>query len=216
MVAYHALVQSIIDNCSVPVSITPLKQSMLPMYTRKPDPKQSNEFSFTRFLVPHLCNYEGFAIFMDLDMLFRVDPNELWELRDTSKSVLVVKHDYTPKARIKYLGAIQYQYPRKNWSSVMLFNCARCRQLTPDYVNTASGLELHRFAWTTDKEIGELPVEWNHLVYDYDENPDAKIVHWSTGGPWFMEYDNAEFADEWFRTYSRMLYADTKVRMKLV
>ena len=201
-VAYHVLVQSIINNSSIPVEIIPLKQTMLPIYRRERDPKQSNEFSFTRFLVPYLCNYEGFALFMDLDMLFRTDPAELWNLRDSTKSVQVVKHDYTPKTRTKYLGNIQYSYPRKNWSSVMLLNCAKCTTLTPEYVNSAPALDLHRFKWTT--EIGELAPEWNHLVGEYAPNPDAKIVHFTIGGPWFPEYMNTEFSEEWFKVYSDM------------
>ena len=209
-VAYHALVQSIINNSSIPVAITPLKQSMLPMYSRPRDPKQSNEFSFTRFLVPYLCNYEGHAIFMDLDMMFRADPAELWKLRDNTKSVQVVKHDYTPKTRTKYLGNIQYQYPRKNWSSVMLLNCARCTTLTLEYVNSAPALDLHRFSWTTDEEIGELPPEWNHLVSEYQPNQEAKLVHWTCGGPWFPEYMNTEFAEEWFKCYSETNHVSMK------
>lgn len=207
-VAYHTLVQSIMEHTSEPVSITPIKLSMLPMYTRERDPKQSNEFSFTRFLVPYLCNYEGHALFMDCDMLFRTDVSELWDLIDESKSVQVVKHDYTPKTQVKFLGAIQYQYPRKNWSSVMLFNCGHehCKRLTPDYVNKTTGLNLHRFHWTHEDYIGSLPVEWNHLVGEYHENPDAKIVHWTIGGPYFDDYMDVEFSDEWFDMAMKMEY----------
>jgi len=205
-VAYHTLCQSIIEHSTVPVSITPVKQSMLPEYTRERNTKQSNEFSFTRFLVPYLCNYEGFALFMDLDMMFRADPKELFDLCDPTKSVQVVKHDYTPSTQTKYLGAIQYPYPRKNWSSVMLFNCGHqdCKRLTPEYVNTALPMALHRFYWTHEDNIGELPVEWNHLVSEYEPNPEAKIVHWTVGGCWFNEYHDVEYADEW-----RKLLEDT-------
>ena len=203
-VAYHTLVQSILEYTKEPVSITPIKLSMLPMFTRERNTKQSNEFSFSRFLVPYLCNYEGHALFIDCDMMFRTDVSELWKLIDDSKSVQVVKHDYTPKTQVKYLGAIQYAYPRKNWSSVMLFNCERCKKLTPEYVNTAHPMALHRFHWTTDELIGELPIEWNHLVFDYEENPDAKLVHWSTGGPYFDEYTDSEFATEWFGMNAKM------------
>jgi lipopolysaccharide biosynthesis glycosyltransferase len=179
-VAYHTMVQSIIDTCSMPVSITPIKMSMLPEYTRERDPKQSNEFSFTRFLVPHLCNYEGFGIFMDCDMLIRSDLKELWELRDPTKSIQVVKHDYTPKNQTKFLGATQYVYPRKNWSSVMLFNCAHphCKRLSPKYVNTTEAMNLHRMYWTT------------------------------VGGPWFYEYDGCEFSDEWHEKLADMAHCD--------
>jgi len=173
-VAYHTLVQSIMEYTTEPVSITPIKKSMLPMYTRSRNSKQSNEFSFTRFLVPYLCDYKGHALFMDCDMMFTEDVAELWKLIDHSKSVQVVKHDYTPKTQVKYLGAIQYPYPRKNWSSVMLFNCPKCKKLTPNFVNTAHPMELHRFHWTTDDDIGSLPKEWNHLVGEFDENPDTQ------------------------------------------
>lgn len=198
-VAYHTMVQSIINTCSVPVSITPVKLSMLPEYKRERDPHQSNEFSFTRFLVPYLCGFEGFGIFMDCDMMLRTDLNELWKLRDPRKSVQVVKHDYTPKTRTKFLGATQYEYPRKNWSSVMLFNCDHydCRKLTPEFVNNASPEILHRMYWTMEERIGELPKEWNHLVGEYPENPNAHNVHWTIGGPYFNEYSGVEFSDEW-------------------
>ena len=175
-VAYHTLVQSIMEYTTQPVSITPIKLSMLPMYNRERNAKQSNEFSFTRFLVPYLCGYEGHALFIDCDMMFTTDVSELWNLIDYSKTIQVVKHDYTPSTQVKYLGAIQYPYPRKNWSSVMMFNCRKCKVLTPEYVNTASPMELHRFQWTTDEEIGALPREWNHLVGEYPD-ADAKLIH---------------------------------------
>ena len=206
MVAYHALVQSIINKTTVPVSITPVKLSMLPEYKRERNPKQSNEFSFSRFLVPYLCDFEGHAIFMDLDMMLRVDLNELWKLRDSTKSVQVVKHDYTPKTQVKYLGAIQYTYPRKNWSSVMLFNCGHdhCKRLSPRFVNSADGLALHRFYWTHEDNIGELPKEWNHLVHELPVNENAKIIHWTVGGPYFHEYQNCEYSTEWYKMKVKM------------
>jgi hypothetical protein len=203
-IAYHTLVQSIMEYTTDPVSITPIKKSMLPCYTRERHEKQSNEFSFTRFLVPYLCDYKGHALFIDCDQMFRVDVAELWKLIDTTKSVQVVKHDYMPSTQVKYLGAIQYPYPRKNWSSVMLFNCPRCKLLTPHYVNNASPMDLHRFAWTNDELIGELSPDWNHLVGEYDPNPDAKIAHWTLGGPWFTEYRDTEFHREWFDMLSKM------------
>jgi hypothetical protein len=206
-IAYHTLVQSILEHTKEPVSITPVKQSMLPMYSRERNTKQSNEFSFTRFLVPYLCNYEGHALFIDCDMMFRASVSELWEHIDPTKSVQVVKHDYTPSTRVKYLGAIQYPYPRKNWSSVMLFNCAHedCKTLTTDYVNKALPMQLHRFQWTSDNLIGELPVEWNHLVGEYPPNSNAKLAHWTIGGPWFNEFNKAEFSREWFEMSNKMM-----------
>lgn len=212
-VAYHALCQSIIDHSSEPVSITPVKMSMLPEYKRERDPKQSNEFSFTRFLVPYLAGYEGKALFMDCDMLFRSDPVELFEQFDPTKSVQVCQHDYVPKNQTKFLGATQYKYPRKNWSSVMLFNCAHydCRRLTPDVVNTAEPSFLHRFEWTTDERIGSLPLEWNWLVGEYPYNKDAKNAHFTVGGPYFNEYAGCDYSNEWRLTYDRMKHCEQLV-----
>jgi hypothetical protein len=209
-VAFHSLVQSIIDKTTVPISITPIKLSMLPMYTRKRNPHQSNEFSFTRFLVPHLCNYKGHGVFMDCDMMIRTDLDELWDLMDDTKSVQVVKHDYTPSTRTKFLGTIQYAYPRKNWSSFMLFNCSHhdCHNLTVEAVNNAPPDYLHQMKWTTDEAIGELSVDWNHLVGEYEPNPDAKNVHWTLGGPWFNGYRTVEFAEEWDKLKQRINHCD--------
>lgn len=198
-VAYHVLSQSIMGKSSIPVSITPIKRSsLMSIHSRDPDPKQSNEFSFTRFLVPYLSGYEGWSVYMDCDMLCRVNIKELFDLSDSSKAVQVVKHDYLPKDTVKYLGAVQYAYPKKNWSSMMLFNNSACRDLTPEYVNSAEGFELHQFKWLgDDKLIGGLQKEWNHLVGEYPENEHAKIVHWTSGGPYFYEYARAEYAEEY-------------------
>lgn len=199
-VAYHVLCHSILSRASVPVSITPIKRSMLKdIHDRPLDEKQSNEFSFTRFLVPYLSDYEGVSLFMDCDMLVTTDIKELFDLFDDQYAVQVVKHDYTPKDNIKYLGTVQYAYPKKNWSSVMLFNNAKCKRLTPEYVNTASGMYLHQFKWLeSDDLIGELPYEWNHLVSDMPPCPDAKNIHWTVGGPYFVEYKDCEHASKWF------------------
>jgi len=216
-VAYHTLCHSIISRSTIPVEIIPIKRSMLQhIHSRPLDKHQSNEFSFTRFLVPYLCGYEGYAIFTDCDMLMRVDVKELISKIDQYYAVQVVKHDYEPKNDVKYLGTKQYAYPRKNWSSVMLFNCSHsdCKQLTPDYVNSASGLDLHRFKWARDSRIGELDKVWNHLVSEYAPNPNAKIVHWTVGGPYFNEYENCEFSDEWF--IERALMNNCLQRDKLI
>ena len=200
-VTFHTLAHSILSRASVPVSIIPIKRSLFTdFHTRKLDDKQSNEFSFTRFLVPYLNDYQGHAIFMDCDMLVLDDIKKLWDLRNPFKAVQVIKHDYVPRDEIKYLGTTQYKYPRKNWSSVMIFNCGHhhCETLTPEYVNSASGLELHQFKWTGDGFIGELPQDWNHLVSEYPPNPDAKLIHYTVGGPYFREYQDCEFAMEWF------------------
>lgn len=207
-VAWHTLVHSILSRSSLPVSITPIKRSMLrDIHTRPLDPKQSNEFSFTRFLVPYLSDYEGWSLFMDADMLVTADICELFDLMDDRYAVQVVKHEYTPKNRVKYLDTVQYAYPKKNWSSVMLFNNEKCKALTPEYVNTASGLDLHQFKWLESEElIGELPYEWNHLVSDMPLCPDAKNIHYTVGGPYFREYMFCEHADKWHRERANMIF----------
>src|SRR5207245_4992508 len=117
--------------------------------------------------------------------------------KDPANSVWVCTHDYTPKDNRKFLGQVQTAYPRKNWSSLMVFANGGCRMLSPEYVNNAQPLDLHRFNWTTDDYIGSLPLEWNWLVGEYDKNPDAKILHYTNGGPWFEETENCDYADEW-------------------
>ena len=177
--------------------------------TRERNPLQSTEFSFSRFLVPYLCNFEGWSIFMDCDMLVLDDIAKLWALRDDRYAVQVVKHQHQPKETVKFLNAPQTPYPKKNWTSVMLLNNAKCRALTPEYVNAASGLELHQFKWLESEElIGELPHAWNHLV-GYDE-PRAGVsnAHFTLGGPYFDEYRDCEYAEEWFLEKAKMLHAD--------
>jgi len=206
-VAFHVLQRSIHERSSLPVTVTPIRLSQLEgTFTRERNPLQSTEFSFSRFLAPWLCDYEGWALFMDCDMIMRGDIAMLWDLRDPSYAVQVVKHNYQPKEETKFLGAVQTKYEKKNWSSVILFNCKECRALTPDYVNTATGLELHQFKWLeNDERIGEIPNVWNHLVGEYPLNPRAKLIHFTIGGPYFNEYRNTEYSEEWFRERDSML-----------
>jgi lipopolysaccharide biosynthesis glycosyltransferase len=208
-VAYHTLCHSIITRASKPVSITPLILSQLPM-TRIRDPRQSTEFAFSRFLVPYLCNYEGRAIFMDCDMLCLTDISLMDAYDMRGKSVMVVKHDYKPKTVTKFLGQVQTRYEKKNWSSVMMFNNRYCRKLTPEYVNKASGLELHQFHWTDENMIGELPKVWNHLVGEYEPDPNACIVHYTLGGPYFKDYENCEYSVEWFEEFEASSYSNNE------
>lgn len=121
------------------------------------------------------------------------------------KAVLCCQHDYTPSETTKFLGNIQTVYPKKNWSSFMVFANDQCKALTPEYVNTATGLDLHRFNWLREHQVGSLPLEWNHLVSEYQPNPNAKVVHWTLGGPYFDGYENSEFAGEWFQERDEML-----------
>jgi hypothetical protein len=199
-VAFYTLAHSILRRSSIPVSIAPLMQSQLQgLYTRQRGPTESTQFSMTRFLVPALSEYRGWSLYMDCDMLCRADIAQLAaRTAETKKAVIVCKHDYQPKAGRKFLNQVQTKYLRKNWSSLMLFNNERCRGLTPEYVNSASGLDLHRFAWTQDGLIGELPLEWNWLVGEYEYNPTAKIAHFTLGGPYFDGYRQCDYADEWF------------------
>jgi hypothetical protein len=206
-VAYHTLAHSILRRSSVPVAIAPLAQNQLKsIYRRSRGPTESTEFSLTRFLVPALSEFRGWSIFMDCDMLCRVDIAGLaLEIeRQGDKAVLLCKHDYVPKTERKFLDQIQTRYQRKNWSSLMLFNNERCRALSADYVNTASGLDLHRFAWMDDAAIGELPLEWNWLVGEYAYNAAAKIVHFTIGGPYFKAYRDCDYAADWFAEYESM------------
>ena len=203
-VAYHTLAHSILRRASAPVSIAPLVQSQLKgIYRRPRGPTESTEFSLTRFLVPALSEYRGWSVFMDCDMLCRVDIAGLQKEMEgqADKAVLVCQHDYVPKTERKFLDQVQTKYPRKNWSSLMLFNNARCRALSLDYVNSASGLELHRFAWLEDRMIGALPLEWNWLVGEYPYQADAKIVHYTLGGPYFEAYRDCDYAAEWFAEF---------------
>jgi len=211
-VAWHTMAASIYRHSSQPVAIIPVNLSNLKsIYKRPRDPKQSNEFSISRFLVPYLCNYEGLGIFFDCDMMLRTDIAEMLKVTEhqPGKAVYVVKHTYEPRNDVKYLNTVQYKYPRKNWSSVVLWNCAhfKNRIVTPNFVNTAEALTLHRFNWLQDNEIGDLDVRWNWLVGEYDAPPsDVKNVHWTVGGPYFSEYSNTEFASEWFNEKALMEY----------
>ncbi len=215
-VAFHVLSQSIHARASQPVSITPIMLSQLDgLMTRERNPLQSTDFSFSRFLTPYLCGFEGWAVFMDCDMLVLDDMAKLWALRDDQYAVQVVKHDHVPEEDTKFLGAPQTKYEKKNWSSVMLFNCARCTALTPDYVNTASGLDLHRFNWLgNDDMIGDIPHAWNHLVA-YDPSvpvADVSNLHYTIGGPYFDDYRGTDYADDWFAEKDAMLRCDQSAK----
>ena len=199
-VAYNVLSHSIIQNSTKPVAITPIALNHLrDDFVRERNALSSTEFSFSRFMIPHLMNYQGWALFMDCDMLMFEDIAELWRMRDDSKAIQVCKHDYTPKEDTKFLGQVQTKYEKKNWSSFMLMNCKKCTTLTPDYVNKASGLELHQFKWLEgDHLIGDLPLEWNWLVGEYEHKDDVKNVHYTKGGPWFEEYRECDYSQDWF------------------
>ena len=206
-VAYHVFCQSVIEKASIPVSFTPLALNTLTGY-KETHKDGSNAFIYSRFLVPYLCDYQGYALFVDGDMIVRTDIAEILSYINPALAVSVVKHDYTTKHPVKYLGAKNEDYPRKNWSSVMLFNCGawRNKDLTPEYIMKATGKELHRFEWLTDKLIGELPRHWNWLADEYEYNEYAKIVHYTLGTSCFKDYQTKAYADEWFGSYKRAIY----------
>ena len=206
-VAYNVLSHSIIQNSTKPVAITPIAlNNIKDDFVRERNNLSSTEFSFSRFIIPHLMNYRGWALFMDCDMLMFEDIAELWRLRDDKYAVQVCKHDYTPKNTTKFLGQTQTAYPKKNWSSFMLMNCAKCSALTPDYVNSATGLELHQFKWLEgDHLIGDLPLEWNWLVGEYEHKDDVNNVHFTEGGPWFEDYKDVDYSQDWFYNYKECM-----------
>lgn len=207
-VAYHVLAHSILQRASRPVSITPLaRKHLASVHSRPKAANESTDFSLTRFLVPYLCDYGGWALFMDCDMLCLTDIYDvmLYPMAEPGKAVYVCQHDYVPKATSKFLGAPQAAYPKKNWSSFMLFDCAQCEALTPAYVNTASGAELQRFEWLKG-EMGSLPLEWNWLVGEYPLNPTAKVLHYTLGGPWFEDYAGCDHAIDWLVEADAMLH----------
>ena len=210
-VAYHVLSHSILTRSSQPVEIAPLMLTQLKdLFWRETHKLQSTDFSFSRFLVPHLCNYEGWALFCDCDMLMLDDIANLWSQRDEKYAVQVVKHNHQPEENRKFLDQPQTRYEKKNWSSVILFNNALCTSLAVDYVNSATGLELHQFKWLTDESlIGELPSKWNHLV-DYDPTvpkEQVSLLHFTEGGPYFEQFKDCSYADLWLAEKDRMNYA---------
>ncbi len=213
--ATNVLIDSLYQNTSQPVSITPLVTTQLEkqnLYFRKRDPKQSTDFSFTRFLVPYLMNYSGWAIFMDCDMLCNSDIKNLWDQRNDDYSVMCVKHEHKPIETVKFQGEKQTPYPKKNWSSLMMLNCKKCKSLTLEYINNASGLDLHRFNWLeSDEEIGSILGHWNFLVGVEDENNSSNLIpdlmHWTLGGPWFKDQRTmgGHFAAKWFASRDKAM-----------
>lgn len=198
----HVFMSSLIHKARRPVSVTPLHLDHFSAFYPKTHRDGSNAFIYTRFLIPFLQSFNGWAIYCDgADMMLRADIGELWDLRDLYKAVQVVPHAYVTGQSRKYVGtkmeADNANYPRKNWSSVMLINCNHFawRQLTPENVLEMSGSELHQFKFLDEDRIGYLPTEWNWLD-EYGHNPDAKLVHWTLGTPAFKAYENAPFAEE--------------------
>lgn len=163
----------------------------------------TNAFGYARFSIPERMGFGGTAIFVDAaDMLLRADLSELWALRDPKFAVQVVKHEYKTKHPRKYVGteleADNRDYPRKNWSSVVIWNCAHMAHFeNREKLRSKDGAYLHRFAWLKDEQIGELPVEWNWLADEYGPNENAKLLHWTAGIAGFTHYADSPHADEW-------------------
>lgn len=207
-IAYHVCCNSIIRRSSSPVNIAPLALNLMNNY-RESHKDGSNQFIYSRFLVPFLMQHKGWAIFMDGDMILREDILNLWELREDKYPVMVVKHDYKTKSAVKYFGSKNEDYPRKNWSSVILWNCGHPlnRVLTPEYIEQSSGSILHRFSWISDELIGELPKEWNWLPDEMGVNDSAKLLHYTLGTPCFHDYADIPMAGEWHREKIYLEYA---------
>ena len=201
-IAYHVFCHSVIKNTSIPVKITPLVLSQLKEFNETHQDR-SNDFVYSRFLTPYLNEFDGWAIFADGDMICQADLKELIGMADPNKALMVVKHDYQTKASIKYLGNINENYPRKNWSSVILWNCSHPKHkiLTPEFVSNQTGKFLHRFSWLDDNDIGELPVEWNWLACEYEKNTDAKLIHYTLGTPCFKDFRDTDMAEIWYDYY---------------
>ncbi|MTI42821.1 hypothetical protein JM93_01690 [Roseibium hamelinense] len=202
-VASSTLAHSITEHSSLPVSVLPLNlRNLKDVFWRDTDPNQSTEFSFSRFLTPYLSGFTGWSIFMDNDIVFLDDIAKLWALRDDRYAVMCVKHDHNPTSDTKFLGEKQTRYEKKNWSSVMLFNNAKCQALTPEYVNSATGLQLHQFKWLdNDDLIGEVPASWNYLAGYTTGVEQPQAIHYTDGGPWYPETEHTEYASEWFKAF---------------
>jgi len=201
-IAFYVFCQSVLQNTTVPVKINPLALSQLKEFNETHQDR-SNDFIYSRFLTPYLSNFKGWAVFADGDMICQGDLKELIEMADPSKALMVVKHNYETKASRKYLGNVNENYPRKNWSSVILWNCEHPKHkiLTPTFVSKQTGKYLHRFSWLEDDEIGELPIEWNWLATEYDRNEKAKLIHFTLGTPCFKDYQNSDMAEIWYDYY---------------
>jgi hypothetical protein len=201
----------VIENTSVPVAIVPLNYDGMQR-------DGSNQFTYSRFLVPELCNFSGFAIYAEADMLALADLTELWDLRDRNYAVQVVKHDYSTRHQRKYVGtemeALNESYPRKNWSSLAIWNCGHIAHFEArDKLRAESGKYLHRFSWLKDQEIGDLPKEWNWLADESGVNTKAKLLHWTAGIPSIEAHRDAPHSAEWHNISARSMQSPQEARI---
>ncbi len=209
-IAYHTFCQSVIETTSDTVQFVPLNSPMLGGFDGQQD--GSNAFIYSRYLVPSLMKWDGWAIFADGDMICTQDLVGLWNLRDDQYAVMVAKHNYETAYPRKYIGTSMesdnVNYPRKNWSSVMLWNCYHRKNqiLTPEFVAEAGPTFMHRFQWLKDEEIGELPMEWNWLVGEYEPRETAKLYHYTLGVPSIPHYKDCPHAEHWFKSLDAAVY----------
>ena len=190
------------------IKVKPIKLNKLVkknIYKREVDPLASTEFTYSRFLVPYLNEYQGLALFCDSDFLWQSDINTLLEYYDPKYSVMCVQHDYTPRLEKKMDGYKQTIYPRKNWSSLMLFNCSHndCKNLSLEAINSKTPKYLHRMEWTSDENIGSLPLEYNWLEGEYDNEVSPKAIHFTNGGPWHKDW-NGDYKEKWINIYNKL------------
>lgn len=206
-VGYHVFCESLISKSSRPLSITPLSLSNLRGIYSEEHTDGSNEFIYSRFLVPYLSGFQGISLFFDGDMIINSDPVALINSINDSQAVCCVKHDYKTRFPKKYFGNINENYPRKNWSSVIVYNNEHPQNnvLTPEFISAQSGAYLHRFRWLDNDVIGELPVSWNWLINEYPPNPTADLFHYTLGIPCLNQFQNSDHATEWFRVYRGLM-----------
>ena len=205
-VAYHTFCQSVIEKSTIPVQFIPLAINTLNFYEEQ-HKDGGNKFIYSRFLTPYICEFKGFAVYADGDMICNENIYEIVKLFDPSKAVQLVKHDYKTKRHIKYFGNKNTNYPRKNWSSLVIFNCQHPSNavLTPQFIQEHDGAYLHRFQWLQDNEIGELDLKWNYLAIEYDPCSDAKLIHYTLGTPCLKEFKETEMSDVWWKTYKNTI-----------
>lgn len=208
-VAFNVFAHSVITRASEPVAIIPLALNTLKGLYTEEHTDGSNAFIYSRFLVPYLCDFDGWAIFADGDMLCQDDISMLWDQRDPEAAVQVVMYNYKTCESTKYLGAPNEDYPRKNWSSVILWNCGHPanKVLTPEFVAKQTGAFLHRFSWLARTEAKHVPLHWNWLAIEYPYLTKVKpsIVHYTLGTPCFEGYAERDYGREWFRELEDMM-----------
>lgn len=207
---FHVCVQSIISLSKKPVSITPLTLGSLSHEYDMGMRDGSNAFVYTRFLCPYLSEFKGWSLFLDGDMVLLEDINNLFEFIDNEKAVMVVKHNYRTKSKTKYMGAKNEDYPRKNWSSVILWNNSHPKNkiLVPELIKSKNGKFLHRFEWLSNEDVGELPIEWNWLPDEFGKNDEAKLLHYTLGAPCFPDYADTPMASHYFENLMRSARVD--------